>query len=160
DAGERAMPQSAYREAISHFRHALACLSDSRGGRDDEIRAVEVRISIAGCLRVVDRIDEAFEELAEAERAASGLELDRLLARICHQRGNLYFPMARTDECLAEHSRALEYSRRARSIGDEVRALGGLGDAYYVRGRMRTAKRFFAESVEIARRHGFDETLA
>ncbi|MCZ7598264.1 MAG: zinc ribbon domain-containing protein [Gammaproteobacteria bacterium] len=159
DAGERAMAQSAYREAISHFRQALACLSDSRG-TDDEIRAVEVRISIAGCLRVVDRIDEAFEELAEAERAASGLGLDRLLARICHQRGNLYFPMARTDECLAEHSRALEYSRCARSIGDEVRAPGGLGDAHYVRGRMRTAKRFFAESVEIARRHGFDETVA
>jgi len=159
DAGERALAQSAYREAISHFRQALACLSDS-SCRDDEIRAVELRISIAGCLRVVDRIAEAFEELAEAEQAASSLGLDRLLARVCHQRGNLYFPMARTDECLAEHSRALEYARCARSIGDEVRALGGLGDAHYVRGRMRTAKQFFAESVEIARRHGFDETVA
>src|SRR5690606_7679020 len=102
----------------------------------------------------------AFALLAEAEEAASRLGLDRLLARICHQRGNLYFPMARTEECLAEHSRSLEFARAAGSIGDEVRALGGLGDAHHVRGRMRTARQYFAQSVEIARRHGFDETVA
>ncbi len=159
-AGSKAMEQSAYREAISHFEQALACLAESGGGRDGAIQVVEVKVAIAGCLRVVDRIDEAFALLAEAEEAASRLGLDRLLARICHQRGNLYFPMARTEECLAEHSRSLEFARAAGSIGDEVRALGGLGDAHYVRGRMRTARQYFAQSVEIARRHGFDETVA
>jgi tetratricopeptide (TPR) repeat protein len=51
-------------------------------------------------------------------------------------------------------------AQAAGSVEDEVRALGGLGDAYYVCGRMRTAKHYFGRSVELARESGFAKTAA
>jgi len=49
----------------------------------------------------------------------------------------------------------LKSAREAVSVEDEARALGGLGDAYYQRGRMITAYEQFHSCVELCREHGF-----
>lgn len=160
DAGRRAMERSAHEESVSHFHRGLESAARLELNPATAAQAVELRTAIAECLRIVDRMDEAFETLREAEELARRFDLSRYLAKIHHQRGNLYFPMAMTEECLVEHQRALEYARRAASIEEEVRALGGLGDAYYVSGRMRTAKDYFGKCVELAHEHGFPKTAA
>jgi len=49
---------------------------------------------------------------------------------------------------------ALVFARKAKSVAEEARALGGLGDAEYARGRMRTALGNFNRCVELCRKHG------
>jgi tetratricopeptide (TPR) repeat protein len=74
-------------------------------------------------------------------------------ARICTLRGNLCFPLGRLDACLQAHRQAHDFAARASSPADIARALGGLGDAYYQRGRMLTAREHFAQCIRQAREH-------
>ena len=69
--------------------------------------------------------------------------------------GNLLFPRGDVEGCLREHRRSLDLAREAGSAELEAAALGGLGDAEYVRGRMLSAREHFANCIELARRHGF-----
>lgn len=160
EAGRRAMERSAHEESLSHFQSGLESASRLEMNQETAVQAVALRTAIAECLRIVDRMDEAFDALREAEELATCFDLAGDLAKIHHQRGNLYFPLAMTEECLTEHQHALKHARAAGSIEDEVRALGGLGDAYYVSGRMRTAKDYFGKCVELAREHDFPKTAA
>jgi len=104
-------------------------------------------------MRIVDRVDDALAALDKAETAAQGQAKE--LARIHYIRGNLYFPLGNIDGCLEQHEMALQFAREAGSVEDEARALGGLGDAYYQRGRMITAYEQFHSCVELCREHGF-----
>lgn len=159
-AAALAMSRSACLEAISHLEQGLACLVRIGTHDDTAEREMELRIEMAGCLRVVDRMDEAFDMLDTAQRIGERFGLASLLARTHHQRGNLNFPLARFDACLEEHRTALEYARAANSVKQEVQALGGLGDANYLVGRMRTAKTDFSRSFELAEINGFGKTAA
>jgi tetratricopeptide (TPR) repeat protein len=105
-------------------------------------------------MRIVDRFDEAFAALDAAEREARSADLPDELARLHHLRGNLFFPLGNIAGCREEHEQALDYAQRARSTELEARALSGLGDAEYVRGRMITANGYFRRCVELAQRHG------
>ncbi len=113
------------------------------------------RIGMAAGMRVVDRYDEAFAALDEAEREATAQGLEPELARLCYLRGNLFFPQGDYANCREQHERALGFARRAEVPEVEVGALSGLADAEYMRGRMLTANRHFRDCVELARRHGF-----
>ena len=77
------------------------------------------------------------------------------LARIHHLRGNLYFPLGNVDGCLEEHEKALHYAQQAGDAENEARALSGLGDAHYSRGRMRTALDYFRRCVALSRKHEY-----
>jgi len=160
EAGRRAMERSAYPESISHFRSGLESLARIGLGEDTAEQTVELKIAIAECLRVIDRLDEAFAMLDEAERIAGEFNLTRLLSRTHHQRGNLYFPTAKVEACLSEHRRALKYAQSAGSVEDEIRALGGLGDGHYLEGKMRTANEYFVRCVDLAQSHGHIKTAA
>lgn len=134
-------------DAVSAYTQALAAA-------ETEAERCRARIGLAGCLRMLDRFDEAFHLLDEAQSDASSAGLDLELARIHHLRGNLHFPLGRIDPCRTEHDRALDHARRAGSIELEARALGGLGDADYMRGHMRTALDRFERCLELTRRQG------
>src|SRR5262249_24948654 len=47
------------------------------------------------------------------------------------------------------------YARRLNSPEAEARALGGLADAAYAQGRMRSAFEHFSRCVSLSREHGF-----
>ncbi|WP_046867222.1 adenylate/guanylate cyclase domain-containing protein [Microvirga massiliensis] len=134
-------------ESIAAFGQALAVA-------DVDIERCRAWLGLAAGLRVRDRFDEAFAMLDKAAAAAAGADLAAERARIHHLRGNLCFPLGRLDECLAEHSRALDWARRARAPELEARALGGLGDAEYARGRMASAHRHFSRCAELSRASG------
>ena len=112
-------------------------------------------IGLAAGMRIVDRFDEALEALDKAEAIASGHGLTSELAQLHHLRGNLYFPLGNLDGCLEQHELALNYARQIGSTENEARALGGLGDAYYSRGQMKTAFDHFRQCVELCRQHGY-----
>jgi class 3 adenylate cyclase/tetratricopeptide (TPR) repeat protein len=157
----------------SATRYALTCLhgdilralGESKGSIEAFERALETAaddaqrskawIGQAEGMRIVDRYDEALAALDKAEPAARAQGRAEQLTQIHFLRGNLYFPLGNIDGCLEQHELALEYARKIGSVEDEARALGGLGDAYYQRGRMITAHKHFRRCVELSREHGF-----
>jgi tetratricopeptide (TPR) repeat protein len=135
-------------ESLAAYRAALEAAST-------EHERCAARLGLAAVKRITDDLDGAFAELALAESAATGLNLTAELARIHFLRGNLYFPRGNIEGCLSEHEKSLHFARQANIPELEADALGGLGDADYVRGRMISAHRQLGQSVELAHRHGF-----
>jgi len=121
-------------------------------GPADTVRAL---IGLAQGCRVTEDATSALEALAKAEELAVAQGLTRERSRIHFLRGNLLFPQGRMDACLKEHSTALELAQSAGSPEAEAQALGGLGDAYYGLGRMRSAYDTFSRCVALAHEHGF-----
>jgi class 3 adenylate cyclase/tetratricopeptide (TPR) repeat protein len=115
-------------------------------------------IGLAAVKRVTDDLDGAFADLerAEADAVAQGLTTER--ARVHYLRGNLFFPRGDIEGCLREHGKCLELAQAEGSAELEAAALGGLGDAEYVRGRMISAHDRLHRCVELSRQHGFGRT--
>ena len=76
------------------------------------------------------------------------------MAQIHHLRGNVYFPLGRFDGCMEQHQTAQRLAREANAPELEARALGGLADANYMRGRMLTAHDHFRRCVDLAQQRG------
>lgn len=119
----------------------------------DDAQARRAWIGMAQGLRVSDRPDEALAALDQAQQKTRQ-DQPLVLAEIHHLRGNLYFPMGRHQDCLAQHQLALDYARQAGSREWEAQAMGGLGDAFYLSGRMRTACDYFVRCVSLSRELG------
>src|SRR5690606_17211837 len=146
--GELLEHMGAMVESLQAWRAAL----DAAEHDQERCRAL---LGMAAAKRVIDDLDGAFADLERAEALAVRLDLTVELARLHFLRGNLYFPRGQIDRCLAEHQRSLELARSAGSPELEAQALGGLGDAEYVRGRMLSAGRHLRACIELCRQHGF-----
>jgi tetratricopeptide (TPR) repeat protein len=121
---------------------------------DDQERCA-AWIGLAAVKRVTDDLPGALADLEQAEAVAVRFRLLEEQARIHFLRGNLCFPRGDIEGCLREHGIALELARRGGAAELEAMALGGLGDAEYVRGRMISAHDWFRQCVELCERHGF-----
>ena len=137
-----------------HTHDAIATFREVVDLRPDALTEARARLGLANALRIVDRYEEALAALDRAEAGLAGHGHPELLAQLWTLRGNIRFPRGELDECLAAHEQALAFAREAKSPVDEARALGGLGDARYQRGHMRTARDYYARCVEQARAHG------
>jgi class 3 adenylate cyclase/tetratricopeptide (TPR) repeat protein len=138
---------------IAAFREALAL---AEGGHE----RCTALIGLASMMRLTDELHEALKLLDEAQPLAEAEGLNAELSQLHHLRGNLYFPLGRTDDCFREHESALDHARRAGSTEMELRALGGLGDAEYARGRMLTAHGYVTECLRLCHEHGHARTEA
>jgi class 3 adenylate cyclase/tetratricopeptide (TPR) repeat protein len=147
---------------LGEIMHDLGAMAESRiayeqaleTAGDDRERA-SAWLGLAAVKRVTEDLEGAFLDLERAEAAAKRHGLVELRARIHFLRGNLHFPRGDISDCLAEHSKSLERAREVGSPELEAQALGGLGDAEYVRGHMISAHRHLQGCVELAARHGF-----
>ena len=128
-------------------RAAFSVLAES----EDPAARCRGLIGLAAADRMLAAIPQAKESLATAEPIAAGLDDPALLSEICYLRGNLYFALGQADECLAEHKRALAAAERAGLPEWKARARSGLGDAYYMQGRFKSASEQFMQTVELAR---------
>ena len=135
-------------DAIEAAQAALAAAS-APGER------AQALIAMAAGMRLNDRIAEGLVALDEAEPLATAAAMPLELSRLHHLRGNLLFPLGRDADCVREHGLALRHAREAGSLPAKAAALGGLGDGYYLQGRMRSAHQQFRECVALARAHGF-----
>lgn len=113
----------------------------------------QARIGIVAAMRIMDRIDEAYALLDDAEAMAREADLPLELSEIHYFRGCLHFPRGRLDGCLREHERSLEYAERAGSPERRALALGGLGDAHYARGRMFTAHKVIEQCLALCEQY-------
>jgi tetratricopeptide (TPR) repeat protein len=135
------------REAIAAFREALA------GSAPPSERCAGL-IGLADALKTVGDYASSLQALNEAERLAGEQALPGELGRIHGIRGNVYFAQFDVERCEAEHRAALQHAELAANPEALVRALNGLGDAAYARGRVRTAARWFHDARDLAQRHG------
>ena len=108
-------------------------------------------IAMAAGMRILDRLTEGMDLLQEAQPLAEEAGLTLELSRLHHLRGNLLFSFGRTLECQHEHEQALRLARAAGSAEAEAAALGGVGDASYAQGRVRTGYEMFTRCVMVAR---------
>ena len=133
---------------------AIEAWQAARDLAPDDVARCRALIGIAACMRILDRSAQGLAALDEAEQFARGPGLQLERSRLHHLRGNLYFGLGRVQACLQEHELALQNALDASAKDAEANALGGLGDAYYIRGRMRSAHEQFGRCVELARRLG------
>lgn len=135
------------RDALRAFESALARASD------DEDRG-ETLLGIASALRIVDDLPGAERRVDEAQAIADRIGALGLASRCHHLRGNLLFPQGRVDACMEQHRAALALAERAQSPELVARALGGLGDALYAQGRMRSTRDVLDRCIQAARDAG------
>src|SRR5262249_54288494 len=141
DLGDIAASVRSYREALK--------------ASPDGTARCQAQIGLAEGLRVSEGLNEALNLLDQAQETAENHELIGELARIHPLRCNIYFPLGNIDGCKDEHERGFVYARRLNSPEAEARALGGLADAAYAQGRMRSAFEHFSRCVSLSREHGF-----
>ena len=139
--GEAGGSLDAYREAL-----------DVAPEDPDRCRA---RIGMVEAMRDGQQLDEAIALLAQAEAIAVEHDLVEERARIHGQRGNLFFPRGELEAGREQQQLSLRFAKLASSPALEARALGGLGDSEYARGRMATARGHFADCVALCRTHDF-----
>jgi ATP/maltotriose-dependent transcriptional regulator MalT len=131
--------------------HAVFARAAARArSPEQQVRAL---LGAAAALRLLDRPEEALASLADAEaRLAPDDHAPR--AQLEQLRGNLLFAVGDRAGCRSAHQRALAHARAADSAFDEAAALSGLGDAYYLEGRLTSARGAFEACRELARAHG------
>jgi tetratricopeptide (TPR) repeat protein len=145
---ELALDLGAVPKAITAYREAVATATD-------ETARCRGLIGLAAALRMGDQYRAALDELSLAEPLATAAGLGRELASIHHLRGNLHFSLGDIEACMAQHQRALDGAHAAGWVEGEARALGGLGDACYLRGRMASAHEQFHRCVTLSQANGF-----
>jgi DNA-binding SARP family transcriptional activator/tetratricopeptide (TPR) repeat protein len=144
---------------LGRTHDALAAYREALDFAIDQTEHGQAWFGVASTLRIMDRHEEALDALDRAESAlGDGLDA-QTRARLLTLRGNLCFPLGRLDACLQSHEQAHRYALQADSPLDIARALGGLGDAYYQRGQMLTARDHFAKCIQEARDHGLVAVL-
>ena len=141
--------------------HDLGAMSAAARAYEDAMNAAasdtercRVWLGLAAVKRVTDDLEGAFADLDRAETAAIEQGLMAEQARSHFLRGNLLFPRGDIEGCVRAHRRGLDLARRAGSAELEAMALGGVGDAEYMRGRMISAHEGFRRCIELARQQG------
>lgn len=129
---------------------ARTCFEAALAASDQPATQVRAQIGLGAASRLADDYVAGLALLAEAEPLAKAHALHALLAKLYYLRGNLHFPRGESALCLAAHQAGLEAARNAGSRELEARALGGLADAYYVGGRLRSAGKAFRQCIELS----------
>jgi len=111
-------------------------------------------IGIAEGLRLSEQHPRLLAALNEAETIAEEIGLLAERARIEQLRGNVHFVRGDVEACLGANDASLRHARAAGSPEAEARALSGLADAQYARGRIVSASELFAKCIEVCRAHG------
>lgn len=140
---------------LGKVQSSIAVYQEALEGAADDIQRFDAWMGLAAGKRVMTDYPAALDLISKAEQAATAHHLDSKLARLHHLRGNLYFSVGRAEDCRNAHLLALQLAEQSGAAEDEARALGGLGDAEYARGRMKTAHDYYARCIDRSREHGF-----
>jgi class 3 adenylate cyclase/tetratricopeptide (TPR) repeat protein len=133
---------------------ALAAFENALTAAGSDAERCRAWIGCAQVKRVIDDLAGAFVDLDRAEAVAVPLGLKVEEAQLRFLRGTLYVPRGDIEGCLREHGRSLELAREVGATELEAEALGGLGDAEYMRGHMISANGRFQACIALATSHG------
>ena len=140
-------------ESIDVYRRA----SESAGNEVEHCRAL---VGLAEGLVLIETHDQLLEVLDDADKIASAHKLLRELAVINQLRSGVYFFRSMYDACLETSIASLKAARDIESPELEARALSGLADAEYSRGHYDSARDYFNQCIDLARKHGYGRVLA
>jgi class 3 adenylate cyclase/tetratricopeptide (TPR) repeat protein len=143
---------------LADIQSSIAAYREGLERASDDVQRCDAWMGLAAGMRVTTNYDEALALLEKAEPVAMNHHLTSRLTQLHHLRGNLYFSLGRTEDCRNEHLLALKFANQAQSAEGEARALGGLGDAEYARGRMITAQDYYTRCIDLAHEHGLGRT--
>jgi predicted ATPase len=155
-AGEKAMTQSAYREAVGYFEQALSALPHLPEQRDTHEQAIDLRLTLRSALRLLGDYGRVLTYLREAESLAVALDDQRRLGQVSIFLSTHFYLLGAYDQAIAAGQHALTL---ATATGDGVlHALAHqyLGIAYHAQGDYRRAIDCFGQAVVFfdgARRH-------
>ena len=134
-------------EALQAFREVALTAADA-------MARCRAWIGVASCVRLLGGNEEGVAALKTAEPLARELKADRELSDIHYYFGSLMFASGDIDGCYRHHGEARDFALKAQAPECEARALSGLGDAHYGRGRMRLAIDHFRRCKALCQEHG------
>jgi class 3 adenylate cyclase/tetratricopeptide (TPR) repeat protein len=146
-AGEKAMGQSAYREAVGYFEQALSALPHLPEQRDTREQAIDLRLALRSALQPSGALGRILEVLREADTLATALDDPRRLGQVSLFLSLYFYFMGVYDQAIAAAQRALALA----TVGGEVvlQALANLylGRAYQAQGDYRRAIHCLGQTV-------------
>ena len=106
-AGEKAMKQSAQREAVGYFEQALRALPHQPETRTTREQAIDLRLALRSALRPLGDFGRILAYLREAESLAIALADQRRLGQISFFLSNYFYIMGTYDQAITPGQRAL-----------------------------------------------------
>ena len=110
-------------------------------------------IGQGSALRILERYDELLSLIKIIEPIAESLKDFETLAFLHYLRGNVYFSLGDTDNCLLSHQQAEAMADAHKLPIIQARALSGIADAYYGMGRLITAEQQFRHCIAVCKQH-------
>lgn len=145
--GELMLELGSTTEADSAYNHSLDLAENAR-------EYCAAWLGLASVMRLTDRYDDAFDLIDKTESTAEENDFKSELAEARHLRGSIHFPLGQIDACLAAHASALEIAKSIDDPALQARALSGMSDAEFIRGRLLTADAYLSRCLDICRDNG------
>jgi class 3 adenylate cyclase/tetratricopeptide (TPR) repeat protein len=146
-AGEKALAQSAYREAVGYFEQALSALPHLPAQRDTREQAIDLRFDLRNALMALGELGRILEHLREAETLAQALGDQRRLGWLSAYMTH-YFWLTGDQECALQSGQsALAIASDLGDFGLKVVANTYLGVVYIAQGDYRRAIEFLSWNV-------------
>src|SRR5262245_4704562 len=155
-AGEKAMAQSAHREAVGYFAQALSALSQLPEHRSTGEQAIDLPLALYSARQPSGDWGRLLASLREAEALAEALDDPCRLGTISLRLSFHYFLMGVHAQAITAAQRALALATASGDVVPQAVAQYHLGKAYYTQGHYRRATDCFRQTVTFfdgARRH-------
>ena len=146
-AGEKAVAQSAYREAEAYFEQALSTLPHLPETRDMREQAIDLRFALYAALLPLGNSERMLTCLREAEALATTLDDSRRLRQVALFLPNCFYRMGAYDQAIAAAQRALALATASGEVGLYAQANYYLGTASQAQGDYRRAIDCFRQTV-------------
>jgi len=146
-AGEKAIGQSAYREAVEYFEQALSALPHLLETRDTCEQAIDLRLALRSALWPSGDLGRILAYLREAEALAATLDDPRRLGQVSCFLSFHFWERGAYDQAIAATQRALALAMAGGDVVLHALANRYLGAAYQAQGDYRQAIDCFRQTV-------------
>jgi tetratricopeptide (TPR) repeat protein len=145
--GERAMAQSAHREAVGYFEQALNALTHMPEARETCEQAIDLRLALRTALMPSGTFGRILELLREAEALATALDDSRRLGQILVFMTIHFYFAGDPAQAITVGQHALALATASSAVGLHAVANTYLGYAYHALGNYRQAIACFGRTV-------------
>jgi class 3 adenylate cyclase/tetratricopeptide (TPR) repeat protein len=132
--GEKAMEQSAYREAAGFIEQALSALPHLPETRDTREQAIDLRLTLRSALRPSGDLERIMACLREAEALAAALDDPHRLGQVSQFLAEHFRIMGAHDQAIAAAQRALMFATAGGDVAVQAMATQHLGFTYHDQG--------------------------
>jgi tetratricopeptide (TPR) repeat protein len=146
-AGVKAREQSAYREIVEYFEHALRVLQHLPESRETREQAIDLRFRLSPPLRACGEFERAFAYLHEAEALAQALDDQRRLGEVLVLMTYHFWQLGDYENALAYGQRSLAIARALGNFPLQVVTNPFLGQIYHSMGEYHRAIDFQRHNV-------------